>query len=68
MQPMLPSDETIATVDAAGLVTFLNKAGTVSITITNGGITKTIIFTVKNPATGITSAEDTLELGNCRRI
>lgn len=57
------SDETIATVDAAGLVTFLNKAGTVSITITNGGITKTIIFTVKNPATGITSAEDTLELG-----
>ncbi len=57
------SDETIAAVDAAGLVTFLNKAGTVSITITNGGITKTIIFTVKNPATGITSAEDTLELG-----
>ncbi|MDE5715144.1 MAG: InlB B-repeat-containing protein [Anaeroplasmataceae bacterium] len=52
------SDETIATVDQTGNVTFLNKAGSVEITVTNGDVTKKVTFNVSCPATSITVPED----------
>lgn len=58
------SDETLATVDAEGNVTFLNKAGKVDITVTSNGTTKKVTFNVSNPATSITVPEgkETIEL------
>ncbi|MDE7263821.1 MAG: InlB B-repeat-containing protein [Anaeroplasmataceae bacterium] len=49
------SDETLATVDENGLVTFLNKAGSVTITVTNeDGTTKKVTYEVKLVATSLT--------------
>ncbi len=59
------SDETIATVDASGLVTFLDKSGNVTITITNGDVKKTVSFVVNKPATEVTvDASVELSLGD----
>lgn len=52
------SDETLATVDQTGLVTFLNKSGKVTITATNSdGTSKIVIFDIQNTAQSITVPE-----------
>ncbi len=51
------SDTTIATVNANGLVTFLNKVGEVSITVKVGNEEKVVTFNVSKAAQGIEAPE-----------
>lgn len=56
------SDETIATVDANGLVTILNKVGDVTITVTVGTTTKEITIHVTKSAQTITVENENLQI------
>ena len=56
------SDETIATVDANGLVTVLNKAGETTITVTVGTKTETVKIIVTKGATSISGDKTSFEM------
>lgn len=62
------SDETIATVNANGKVTILNKSGTVTITVLNSTKNTTFTLNVGKPVTEITADETNIEVSLSNRV